>query len=100
MVLAELEQELRDLKARVERLEILLRQALQEGRVPEPPAPVEPLIKDLHQRGLLTTPPPAVLAAALRWRSLPPEIQEMIRHEADHLPPGPMASDWILEDRP
>ncbi len=99
MVLAELEQELRDLKARVERLEILFRQALHEGRALELPTSVESLMSDLHQRGLLTTPPPPVLAAAFRWRSLPPEIQEMIRHEADHLPPGPTASDQILEDR-
>ncbi len=95
----ELEKELRDLKERVERLEQMVAHALQGQRPQSQPPAVEAFIEDLRQKGLLITSPPTILASALRWRSLPPEIQEMIRQEADHLPPGPTASELILQDR-
>lgn len=101
MNLIELEKELHRLKERVERLETLVAQAIQERQPSgwESFSTLDALVVDLRRRGLLIAPPPAAIASALRWQSLPPEVQEMIRQEADHLPPGPNPSELILHDR-
>jgi hypothetical protein len=36
---------------------------------------------------------------AQRWEALSEEEKQAIQWELDHLPPGPMASDIIIENR-
>jgi len=99
-----LELELVDLKARVERLETKVRRLTGEEPEVAPPAPGEPidpeqLIAWLKAEGLVVDPPPMARVHAERWRALPEEEKEAIRWELDHLPPGPMASDIVIENR-
>jgi hypothetical protein len=98
-----LELELVDLKARVERLEETVYQLAGEEVKPEPPALGEPLDQEqliawLKAEGLIVEPPPMARIHAERWRSLPEEEKEAVRWELDHLPPGPMASDIVIEN--
>jgi len=104
MIMATLELELVDLKARVERLEKTVRHLTGDEREAAPPAPGEPLDQErliawLKAEGLVVDPPPMARAHAERWRSLPEEEKRAIRWELDHLPPGPMVSDIIIENR-
>lgn len=100
----ELKQELVQLKGRVERLEASVRRLADTEPEVEPPQPGEPLDQEkllawLKAEGLVIEPPPVVQAHAERWRALPEEEKQAIRRELDHLPPGPMASDIIIENR-
>lgn len=122
-----LELELADLKARVERLEAVVRRLQGDGNSPTHaevdsqresavarvgesghavhlPTPGEPIDREqllawLKAEGLVVEPPPMARVHAERWRALPEEEKQAIRWELDHLPPGPMASDIIIENR-
>ncbi len=98
------ERELRELRTRVERLEERL-DRLAGGR-PEvsPPAPgvpldLEGLLAWLKAQGLVREPTPEERRLAAEWDALPEEEKEAIRWELDHLPPGPLVSDIIIENR-
>jgi|GEM_PF-492840 len=121
------ELELAELKTRVERLEAALRKLQGDGNSPtragvdsqrgsvvarvgesghagQPPTPGEPMDQEqllawLKAEGLVVDPPPMARVHAERWRALPEEEKQAIRWELDHLPPGPMASDIIIENR-
>jgi len=100
----ELEQELVNLKTRVQRLEATVHQLVGDGQQVEPPAPGElldhgELLAWLEAEGLVVKPPPMVRIHAERWRSRTEEEKQAIRQELDHLPPGPMASAIIIENR-
>ncbi|MFQ5595321.1 MAG: hypothetical protein ACE5HA_14335 [Anaerolineae bacterium] len=100
----ELEQELVNLKMRVERLEVTVHRLVRDGQRVEPPKPGVPLDQEqlltwLKAEGLVVEPPPMVRIHAERWRSRTEEEKQAIRQELDHLPPGPMASDIIIENR-
>ncbi len=99
-----LELELVELKTRVERLEAKVRQLAGDRHGVVPPAPGEPLDQEqliawLKAEGIVVDPPPIARVHAERWRSLPEEEKQAIRWELDHLPPGPMASDIVIENR-
>jgi len=99
-----LELELVELTTRVERLEATVSQLASGKHRVAPPAPGEPLDQEqllawLKAEGLIVDPPPMARVHAERWRSLPEEKKQAIRWELDHLPPGPMASDIVIENR-
>ena len=101
---SQLKQELVDLETRVQRLEATVYQLVGDGQPVEPPAPGEPLDWEqllvwLKAEGLVAEPPPMVRIHAERWRSRTEEEKQAIRQELDHLPPGSMASDIIIENR-
>ena len=99
-----LELELVELKTRVDRLEAKVRQLAGDVSKVAPPTPGEPLDQEqliawLKAEGIVVDPPPIARVHAERWRSLPEEEKQAIRWELDHLPPGPMASDIVIENR-
>ena len=99
-----LELELVELKTRVERLETQVRQLAGDRHEVAPPAPGQPLDQEqllawLKAEGLIVDPPPIARVHAERWRALSEEEKQAIRWELDHLPPGPMASDIVRENR-
>jgi len=99
-----IELELAELRTRLERLERRVRElAGEEPEIPPPTPGVPPdpqhLIAWLRSQGLISEPPPMAQVYAQRWRSLPEEEKQAIRQELDNLPPGPMASDIIIENR-
>ncbi|MFQ5342584.1 MAG: hypothetical protein ACE5F6_13655 [Anaerolineae bacterium] len=101
---SQLKQELVNLKTRVQRLEATVHHLVGDGQQVEPPKPGEPLDQEqllawLKAEGLVVEPPPMVRIHAERWRSRTEEEKQAIRQELDHLPPGPMASDIIIENR-
>ncbi len=106
-----LEREVNELKRRVAQLETTVGQLLQ--RVPRESLPLveikastpsaevsrEDLRAWLKAEGILVDLPPEALAHARAWEELPEEEKQAVRWELDHLPPGPMASDIIIENR-
>jgi hypothetical protein len=99
-----IEQELAELRTRLDRLERRVQQlAGEEPQVPPPTPGVPPdprhLIAWLRAQGLISKLPPMAEVHAQRWRSLPEEEKQAIRWELDHLPPGPMASDIVIQNR-
>jgi len=99
-----LELELVELTTRVERLEATVRRLANDGHRVAPPAPGQPLDQEqllawLKAEGLIVDPPPVALAHAERWHALSEEERQAIHWELDHLPPGPMASDIVIENR-
>jgi hypothetical protein len=98
-----LEQELLALKARVDRIEATLSR-LAEGEDREAAsAPGEALEHErvlvwLKAEGLIVEPPVIARDHAERWRTLSDEEKQQIRRELDHLPPGPMVSDIVIEN--
>jgi hypothetical protein len=111
-----LEAELVDIKARLARLEAAVsqlpfqpsqrsRNAARRKRAAEPtsvvnqPLSSEDLLAQLRADGVITDPPPMVKEAAARWEALSPEEKAAVRDALDNLPPGPMASDIIIENR-
>ncbi len=57
------------------------------------------LIEWMRGQGLITDPPPEFLAFGEAWGTLPDAEKREILWELDHLPPGPMASDIVAEQR-
>ncbi len=99
-----LELELRELKARLERLERQVRRLTGQGLEVAPPAPGEPLdpqrlLAWLKAKGLVRDPTPEERQLAAEWDALSEEERQAIRWELDHVPPGPMASDIIIAHR-
>lgn len=97
-------QELVELKVRVERLETTVSRLASDRHKVAPTAPGELLDQEqflawLKAEGLIVDPPPIARVHAERWRALPEEEKQAIRWELDHLPPGPMASDIVIENR-
>ena len=99
-----LEREVVDLKARVEWLEAQMSQLT--GQVPNEVSSVsneplghEELMAWLAAEGLIREPTPYEKQLAAEWEALPTDEKKAIRWELDHLPPGPMVSDIIIENR-
>ena len=102
--MATLELELVELKTRVERLEATVGRLAGGRHEVAPPAPSEPLDQEqilawLKAEGLIRDPTPEERRLAAEWDALPEEEKKAVRWELDHLPPGPMASDIIIENR-
>lgn len=99
-----LEFEMVELKARVEQLEGDVRRLRSGAPRVEPPSPEEPvdreqLIAWLKYEGLIRDPTPEERRLAAEWDALPEEEKEAVREELDNLPPGPMVSDIVIENR-
>ena len=101
--MATLELELIQLRVRVERLEAELRRLRGEGPDGKPPAQGDVdrdrLIAWLTAEGLVVAPPSMAEFHVERWQSLPEQEKEAVRWELDHLPPSPMVSDIVIENR-
>ncbi len=59
----------------------------------------EHLLDWLKAEGVVRDPTPEERRLAAEWEALPEEEKQAIAWELDHVPPGPMASDLILENR-
>ena len=99
-----MELELVDLQARVERLEETVRRLTGGELQVALPAPGEPIDQEqliiwLKAEGLVRDPTPEERRLAAEWDVLLEEEKKAIRWELDHLPPGPMVSDIIIENR-
>lgn len=99
-----IELQLLEIRTRLERLERQIRQLMGEGPEVPPPTPGVPpdpqhLLAWLRAQGLIREPTPEERRLAAEWDALPEEEKEAIRWELDHMPPGPMASDIIIENR-
>ncbi len=53
----------------------------------------------LKAQGVSSESTPEAIASAERWHSLTEEEKKAVQWELDHLPPGPMASDIVIENR-
>jgi DNA-directed RNA polymerase specialized sigma24 family protein len=98
------ERELLEIRTRLDRLEQRVRQlAGEEPEIPPPTPGIPPdpqrLLAWLRAQGLIREPTPEERRLAAEWDALPEEVKEAIQRELDHLPPGPMASDIIIENR-
>ena len=99
-----LEMELIRLKTRIERLEAAVEHLTKDAHRPSPPSPDKPMNQEqllawLKAEGIVRDPTPAERQLAAEWDALPEEERQAIRRELDHLPPGPMASDLVLDSR-
>ncbi len=105
-----LEAELVDIKARLAQLEAVVsalpprlaatrrkRTTTSSGEVAS--ISNDELLARLKADGLVVDPPPMVREAAAKWEALPPEEKAAVGHALDNLPPGPMVSDIIIENR-
>jgi hypothetical protein len=91
-----LEQELMELKSRVERLEAAVGRLTGDER--QPPSGT-PLLTWLKLEGIVRDPTPEERRLAAEWDAMPEEEKQAISRELDHIPPGPMASDLVIEGR-
>ena len=99
-----MEVELVSLKTRVQRLEAVVSQLIIQKPSKTQPASAEPMGREellawLMEEGLILQPTPVEIGLAEEWHALPDEEKDAIRWELDHLPPGPMASDIVIENR-
>jgi len=103
MTTMELEMEVAEIKTRLRRVEnALLAQLGEQGdksQTPDLPLSNEELLAWMRAEGLVIDPPPDALVHAARWRAMPEAEKQTVLWELDHLPPGPMASDIIIESR-
>ena len=109
--MATVESELDELKQRIEQLESGMRQIARQANFAELPLAVMPPAKspadmtraELHAwllaAGLIRKPTPQEQQAAAKWAALSEEERAATGWELDHLPPGPMVSDIIIENR-
>ena len=98
------ELELINIRTRLEQLERQVQRLAGEEPEVTPPTPGVPpdpryVLAWLRAQGLIREPTPEERRLAAEWDALPEEAKEAIRWELDHLPPGPMASDIIIENR-
>lgn len=99
------EAELADLKARVEQLESRFDLPSHvKSKSNGPHKPIDQMTRDelrawMLAEGLIINPPAGVHVYAQRWRSLSEQEREAVRRELDHLPPGPMVSDIVIDNR-
>ena len=78
-----------------------MRQLVDRGRSSPPGQFVtqDNLIAWLKAEGLVRDPTPEEQRLASEWQSLPDEEKQVIQRQLDCLPPGPMVSDLIIENR-
>ena len=105
-----LEAELVDIKARLARLEAAVstlsprpaasrRQRAAASSDEVASISNEELLARLKADGLIVDPPLMIREAAAEWEALSSDEKAAVQHALDNLPPGPMASDIIIENR-
>jgi len=110
-----LEVELMDIKARLARLEAMVTRLADQPAGPvrstpkrkqpvtplaaEEPMTPEELIARLKADGVIRDLTPDERKLAAEWDALPEEEKEAVRTALDNLPPGPMVSDIIIDNR-
>ena len=99
-----LEQELVELKVRVERLEATVHRLTSDARQVAPPAPdalqdQEQLLAWLRAQGLVRDPTPADRRLAAEWDALPEEEKEAHIRFMRSLVLNPLLSQIIVENR-
>ncbi len=101
--MATIELELAELRQRVERLESTVWKLAKDSPAPILSAPeaIGPstLVALLKAEGLMRAPTTEELRMAAEWEDLPEEEKQAVRTALDHLPPGLLASDIIIENR-
>lgn len=103
MTTLELEMEVAEIKTRLVDVERTVRERL--GALDATPPPLKlPLSDDellnlLRGQGLVIDPPSQTMDHARRWRTLSDAEKQAVLWELDHLPPGPMVSDIVIEGR-
>lgn len=95
----DLEHELAELKSRVARLEMTIRDLTSDNPLPRQTPSREELLLRLKARGVIDELPSEARAIAEQWQALPEAERQSIQQELDHLPAGPLASDIIIENR-
>jgi len=103
MTIVGLRQDITGIQARLGWLEQTVRQLLGEQPA-SPPAPEEVLDQEqllawMRAQGLIREPTAEERRLGAEWRALSQEEKQAVIWELDHLPPGPMASDIIIENR-
>jgi hypothetical protein len=95
-----LETEIDNLKRRVALLEAMVARQIQaDDEGAQPLKQQNELIAWLQAEGLIAEPPPTAWLHAQRWHERPDTEKRKILRALDHLPPGPMASDIVIESR-
>jgi hypothetical protein len=105
-----LETELADIKARLARLEVTVtaltprsvtarRKRLNTPSDKFTSMSNEELLARLKADGLIVDPPPMIREAAAEWEALSTEEKAAVCQALDNLPPGPLVSDIIIENR-
>ena len=103
MTTIDLQVEMADIKTRLGSLETAVREIVSGRRpsfqAPDIPSSNKELLAWMRMWGLVRDPTPEELDLAAQWDELPQEEQQAVLWELDHLPPGPLASDIIIENR-
>ena len=96
-----IEEEVAILRTRLEKLEATVNRLMTRAAPEVPPEPsTNPQLRDWLMRQGVSSPPSSLEhAAAERWHTLPDEEKKRVRSELDALPPGPMVSDIVIEQR-
>ena len=97
-----LEREVLELKKRIDRLESNLRRLIGARPVAIPAAGEADraaLTEWLKAEGLVREPMLEEASLASEWEAMSEDERQAFRHELDHVPAGPLASDIILENR-
>ncbi len=100
----DIEEEVATLKARLERLETTVHQMMHGESTMDVLGVAEPLDHAqlrawLTAQGVISNPSPSEIEAAAQWRALPEDERHGLRAELDRLPPGPMVSDIVSDQR-
>jgi len=103
MTIIKLKRDMAGIEARVGRLERTVRQ-LRGDRPVSPPASEEPLDQEqllawMRAEGLIRAPTDEERRLGAEWDALPEKEKQAVLWELDHLPPGPMVSEIVIENR-
>lgn len=103
MTTADLQLEMTEIKTRLRWLETTVREFA--GRQQPLPPSLDRLLSNqdlvtwLRAQGLVRDPTAEELLLSAQWDELPEQEKQAVVWELDHLPPGPMVSDIIIEGR-
>jgi len=103
MTVLELKAEVSMIKTRLHQIEMALEQ--RKSTNPTQAAETDQFASDddiiawMRDQGLIVDPPFEALPHAERWQDMADQEKQAILWELDHLPPGPMVSDIIIQTR-
>lgn len=114
MSTVELEHEVRTLSQRIDQLEKAIVQLTHEmqrsSRIESPDSHIETTLRPeavdeqdlrawMREQGLIIEPPQAAIEHSRRWRAVSAAERRALQRELDHMPPGVMVSELIIEGR-